>query len=119
MGVARGVFSNESGLGSAPIVPPRRAPPSRSAQGLVSMTQTFIDTIVVCTMTGAGHPGDRRLGLGETGGTLTTNAFSTGLPGDWAARRRSCRLMLFAYTTCSAGATTARRAGSTCSGARW
>ena len=50
-GVARGVFSNESGLGSAPIAAAAAKTDSPTRQALVSMTQTFIDTLVVCTMT--------------------------------------------------------------------
>ncbi len=52
MGVARGLFSNESGLGSAPIAAAAAQTKNPVNQALVSMTQTFIDTIVVCTMTG-------------------------------------------------------------------
>jgi len=52
MGVARGIFSNESGLGSSPIAAAAAKTHNPVAQGLVSMTQTFIDTIVVCTFTG-------------------------------------------------------------------
>ena len=52
MGVARGVFSNESGLGSAPIAAAAAQTKSPITQALVSMTQTFIDTLIVCTMTG-------------------------------------------------------------------
>lgn len=51
-GVARGVFSNESGLGSAPIAAAAAKTNSPVRQGLISMTGTFIDTIVICTMTG-------------------------------------------------------------------
>ncbi len=51
-GVARGVFSNESGLGSAPIAAAAAKTDSCVEQGLVSMTGTFIDTIIICTMTG-------------------------------------------------------------------
>jgi AGCS family alanine or glycine:cation symporter len=51
-GVARGVFSNESGLGSSPIAAAAARTKTPTAQALVSMTQTFIDTIVVCSMTG-------------------------------------------------------------------
>jgi len=52
MGVARGVFSNESGLGSAPIAAAAAQTREPVAQAMVSMTQTFIDTLVVCTLTG-------------------------------------------------------------------
>ena len=51
-GVARGIFSNESGLGSAPIAAAAAKTKEPVRQGLVSMTGTFIDTIVICTMTG-------------------------------------------------------------------
>ena len=51
-GVARGVFSNESGLGSSPIAAAAAQTSHPVVQALVSMTQTFIDTIIVCTMTG-------------------------------------------------------------------
>ena len=51
-GVARGIFSNESGLGSAPIAAAAAMTKEPARQGLVSMTGTFIDTIVICTMTG-------------------------------------------------------------------
>lgn len=51
-GVARGVFSNESGLGSAPIVAAAAKTKWPAEQGLISMTGTFIDTIIICTLTG-------------------------------------------------------------------
>mgnify|MGYP000084427067 CR=1 FL=1 len=51
-GIARGIFSNESGLGSAPIAAAAAKTKEPVRQGLVSMTGTFIDTIVICTMTG-------------------------------------------------------------------
>ena len=51
-GIARGIFSNESGLGSAPIAAAAAQTKEPARQGLVSMTGTFIDTIVICTMTG-------------------------------------------------------------------
>ena len=51
-GIARGVFSNESGLGSAPIVAAAAKTKWPAEQGLISMTGTFIDTIIICTLTG-------------------------------------------------------------------
>ena len=51
-GIARGLFSNESGLGSAPIVAAAAKTKWPAEQGLISMTGTFIDTIIICTMTG-------------------------------------------------------------------
>ena len=58
-GVARGIFSNEAGLGSAPIAAAAAQTKEPVRQGLVSMTGTFIDTIVICTMTGLFHRSDR------------------------------------------------------------
>ena len=69
-GVARGVFSNESGLGSAPIVAAAAKTKWPAEQGLVSMTGTFIDTIIICTLTG----------LTERGGA-DTGRFHAGLSG--------------------------------------
>ena len=51
-GVARGVFSNESGLGSAPIAAAAAKTNEPVEQGLISMTGTFIDTLIICTLTG-------------------------------------------------------------------
>ncbi|WP_161945292.1 alanine:cation symporter family protein, partial [Streptococcus suis] len=51
-GIARGVFSNESGLGSAPIAAAAAKSDNPVEQGLISMTGTFIDTIIICTLTG-------------------------------------------------------------------
>jgi len=97
MGVARGVFSNESGLGSAPIAAAAAQTKSPISQALVSMTQTFIDTIVVCTMTGlvlilTGFWSD-----GRTGAELTTVAFAAGMPG--GAHIVTIGIILFAYST--------------------
>jgi len=80
-GVARGVFSNESGLGSAPIAAAAAKTKSCVRQGLISMTGTFIDTIIVCTMTGlvliqSGLWSD----AGLEGTALTSAAFKGGLP---------------------------------------
>lgn len=79
-GIARGIFSNEAGLGSAPIAAAAAATKSCARQGLVSMTGVFIDTIIVCTMTGltivltgAWHQ------EGITGVAVTSYAFSQGM----------------------------------------
>ena len=77
-GVARGIFSNESGLGSAPIAAAAKTKePVR--QGLVSMTGTFIDTIVICTMTGLAIVLTQSYTTGLDGAAMTTHAFSVGL----------------------------------------
>ncbi|MDD9304033.1 MAG: sodium:alanine symporter family protein [Desulfobacter sp.] len=97
MGVARGVFSNESGLGSAPIAAAAAQTKHPVSQALVSMTQTFIDTIVVCTMTGLVLILTGAWNSGQTGAELTTTAFQAGIPG--GAYIVTVGLMLFAYST--------------------
>ena len=97
MGVARGVFSNESGLGSAPIAAAAAQTKHPVAQALVSMTQTFIDTIVVCTLTGLVLILTGSWNSGHTGAELTTIAFQAGIPG--GAYIVTIGLILFAYST--------------------
>ncbi|WP_027723140.1 alanine/glycine:cation symporter family protein [Maridesulfovibrio zosterae] len=97
MGVARGVFSNESGLGSAPIAAAAAQTKSPITQALVSMTQTFIDTIIVCTMTGLVLILTGAWSNGATGAELTTIAFSKGMPG--GEHIVTIGLILFAYST--------------------
>jgi AGCS family alanine or glycine:cation symporter len=82
-GIARGVFSNESGLGSAPIAAAAAQTKDPVTQALVSMTQTFIDTIVVCSLTGFVILSSGTWTSGVTGAALTSNSFSTALPGTW------------------------------------
>ncbi|MDN5571073.1 MAG: sodium:alanine symporter family protein [Propionibacteriaceae bacterium] len=100
MGVARGIFSNESGMGSAAIAAAAAQTSHPTRQGLVSMTQTFIDTIIVVTMTG--------LVLVITGtwtggranaSTLTSQAFDAGLGVTWGHYIVTIALMMFAYST--------------------
>lgn len=80
-GIARGIFSNESGLGSAPIAAAAAQTKEPVRQGLVSMTGTFIDTIIVCTMTGLSIvlTGAWQVD-GLEGVQITTYAFNNGLP---------------------------------------
>ena len=102
-GVARGVFSNEAGLGSAPIAAAAAKTDHPVRQALVSMTGTFLDTIVVCSITGLvlavtgvwqqANPATL------TGAALTTAAFSAGLPGSWGGIVVSIGIILFAYST--------------------
>lgn len=100
-GVARGIFSNEAGLGSAPIAAAAAKTTEPARQGLVTMTGTFIDTIIVCTMTGLSivMAGSHEKGL--EGVAITTDAFSYGLP--FPERVSSFILMVclavFAFTT--------------------
>ena len=97
MGVARGVFSNESGLGSAPIAAAAARTKSPITQALVSMTQTFIDTLIVCTMTGLVLILTGAWSNGQNGAELTTTAFAAGMPG--GAYIVTIGLILFAYST--------------------
>lgn len=99
MGVARGVFSNESGLGSAPIAAAAAQTKHPVTQALVSMTQTFIDTLVVCTMTGLVLILTGTWNSGKNGAELTSFAFSQGLPGAWGNIIVAVGLILFAYST--------------------
>lgn len=99
-GVARGIFSNESGMGSAAIAAAAAKTSHPVRQGLVSMTQTFIDTLIVVTITGlvivtAGVWDTGR----ETAGVMTANAFSTALPGDWGGTIVSLSIIFFAFST--------------------
>ncbi|NHC62590.1 alanine/glycine:cation symporter family protein [Paenalcaligenes suwonensis] len=97
-GVARGVFSNEAGMGSAPIAAAAAKTDHAGRQALVSMTGTFLDTIVVCSITGivlvmAGQYAD-----GSTGAALTTHSFNAMLPG-WGGYIVTFGLVFFAYST--------------------
>ena len=100
-GVARGIFSNEAGLGSAPIAAAAARTSEPVRQGLVTMTGTFIDTIVVCTMTGLSivMAGSHEKGL--EGVAVTTDAFQHGLPFPEriSAFMLMCCLAVFAFTT--------------------
>ena len=78
-GISRGIFSNESGLGSAPIAAAAAKTDSCVEQGLVSMTGTFIDTVVICTMTGIAILLTNSHTSGLEGAAMTTQAFSNGL----------------------------------------
>ena len=79
-GVARGIFSNEAGLGSAPIAAAAAQTHEPVRQGLVSMTGTFLDTIVVCSLTGLSIIMTGAHNLGYDGSAVTTKAFEMGLP---------------------------------------
>ncbi len=81
IGVARGIFSNESGLGSSPIAAAAAQTKNPMTQALVSMTQTFIDTIVVCSFTGFAILSTGLWKSGKTGAELTSLAFEYNLSG--------------------------------------
>ena len=97
-GVARGVFSNEAGMGSAPIAAAAAKTDHPVRQGLVSMTCTFLDTIVVCSITGIVLVMGGLYTNGETGAALTTHTFAQLLPGagGWIV---TFGLVFFAYST--------------------
>ncbi|TPG91274.1 alanine/glycine:cation symporter family protein [Haemophilus haemolyticus] len=99
-GVARGIFSNESGLGSAPIAAAAAQTHEPVRQGLISMTGTFLDTIIVCTMTGivlvlTGAWNNPEL----AGATVTNYAFAQGLGTSIGATIVTVGLLFFAFTT--------------------
>ena len=101
-GVARGIFSNEAGLGSAPIAAAAAKTNEPVRQGLVTMTGTFIDTIIVCTMTGLAIIMSGSHNTAELKGVMITmDAFDYGLP--FSERVSSFILMsclaVFAFTT--------------------
>ncbi len=97
-GVARGVFSNEAGLGSAPIAHAAARTDDPVRQGTIGMMGTFIDTILVCTMTGLVIVVTGSWTGGETGASLSAQAFGSGLPlvGEHVV---SFGLVVFAFTT--------------------
>ena len=99
-GVSRGVFSNEAGLGSAPIAAAAAKTNSPARQGLISMTGTFFDTIVICTMTGIVIVLTGMYNSPLEGTALTTAAFGAGLPialiGKYVV---NIGLVFFAFTT--------------------
>ncbi|MEF9919343.1 MAG: alanine:cation symporter family protein, partial [Eubacterium sp.] len=103
-GVARGVFSNEAGLGSAPIAAAAAKTDHPSRQGYINMTGTFFDTLVVCSITGLVIASSGVLGkfnaAGEllTGADLTINAFQSAL-GPIGAYVVTIGIMLFAFST--------------------
>ena len=99
MGVARGLFSNESGLGSSPIAAAAAQTRDPGTQALVSMTQTFIDTLIVCSMTGLVIIVTGSWTSGLNGAELTSNAFSIGLDSILGSIVVSIGLALFAYST--------------------
>jgi len=97
-GVARGVFSNEAGLGSAPIAHAAAATAGPVHQGVVAMLGCFIDTIIVCTFTGLAIITSGVWTSGETGAALTSMAFETTLPGI-GGNIVAVALAIFAFTT--------------------
>ena len=100
MGVARGIFSNESGMGSAAIAAAAAKTTHPVRQGLVSMTQTFIDTIIVVTMTGLVIITTGVWNTGEdNAANMTAQAFSKGLGSEWGGTIVSLSIVFFAFST--------------------
>lgn len=97
-GVARGVFSNESGLGSAPIAAAAAKTHWPAEQGLISMTGTFIDSIIICTLTGLTLVITGIWSTDTSAALMTQGAFST-VFGSFGATTLSICLVLFAFTT--------------------
>lgn len=103
-GISRGIFSNEAGLGSAPIASAAAKTNDAVRQGMVTMTGTFIDTIIICTMTGLAIVigGSYAPELGLEGVEVTTHAFQSGLsflPSEVSAFILMICLIFFAFTT--------------------
>lgn len=98
-GVARGVFSNEAGLGSAPIAHAAAKTNNPIRQGTVAMLGTFIDTIIICSITGLVIMVTGAWQSGENGASLSAHAFNLGLPGGWGQYIVSIGLAIFAFTT--------------------
>jgi AGCS family alanine or glycine:cation symporter len=98
MGVARGIFSNEAGLGSAPIAHAAAQSNNAIQQGTVAMLGTFIDTLIICTITGLVIMVTGEWTGGQTGASLSSSAFHTGLPGI-GGYVVTLGLALFAFTT--------------------
>ncbi|SKB76403.1 alanine or glycine:cation symporter, AGCS family [Lachnospiraceae bacterium] len=100
-GIARGIFSNEAGIGSAPIAAAAAKVDEPVEQGLVSMLGTVIDTLIICTMTGLCIIVTGAWDMGLEGAAVTTRAFQIGLP--IPAQAASFLLMIclvfFAFTT--------------------
>jgi len=101
-GITRGIFSNEAGLGSAPIASAAAKTNDHVRQGLVTMTGTFIDTIVICTMTGLAILINGSHETGLEGVEVTTHAFNNGLsflPAQFSSLILMVCLVFFAFTT--------------------
>lgn len=99
-GIARGVFSNESGLGSAPMAAAAAKTDSCVKQGLISMTGTFFDTIIICTMTGLTLVVTNAWQSDYAGAAMTSYAFASGMNSSFIGPMMvTVGLMFFAFTT--------------------
>jgi alanine or glycine:cation symporter, AGCS family len=99
VGIARGLFSNEAGLGSAPLVHAAARTDHPVRQGLYGIFEVFVDTVLVCTVTGLVIIATGVWNSGATGAALAGAAFSAGLPGTSGNILVTVCLVLFAYST--------------------
>ena len=98
-GIARGLFSNEAGLGSAPIVHAAATTDHPVRQGMYGIFEVFVDTILICTTTGLVILLTGVWSADATGAVLSARAFETGLPGTWGHIVVTTGLVLFAFST--------------------
>ncbi|MBI4478068.1 MAG: sodium:alanine symporter family protein [Acidobacteria bacterium] len=98
-GVARGLFSNEAGLGSAPMVHAAAQTDHPVRQGMYGIFEVFVDTILICTMTGLVILVTDTWTVGLNGAALSAKAFETGLPGVWGGFVVTTGIVLFSFST--------------------
>jgi AGCS family alanine or glycine:cation symporter len=98
-GIARGLFSNEAGLGSAPIVHAAANTDHPVRQGMYGIFEVFVDTILICSTTGLVILVTGAWSSGATGASLSAQAFETGLPGTWGHVVVTGGLLLFSFST--------------------
>ncbi len=99
MGIARGLFSNEAGLGSAPIVHASASTDHPVRQGLYGIFEVFVDSLVVCLLTGFTILATGAWTTGANGAALSAKAFEIGLPGVWGGLVVSTSVVTFAFST--------------------
>ena len=98
-GIARGLFSNEAGLGSAPIVHAAATTDHPVRQGMYGIFEVFVDTLLICTTTGLVILVTDTWTTGATGAALSAKAFETGLPGTWGHLVVTAGMILFSFST--------------------
>jgi alanine or glycine:cation symporter, AGCS family len=98
-GIARGLFSNEAGLGSAPMVHAAAQTDHPVRQGLYGIFEVFVDTVLICSVSGLVILVTDTWTLGLNGAALSARAFETGLPGTWGGIVVTGGILLFSYST--------------------
>jgi alanine or glycine:cation symporter, AGCS family len=98
-GIARGLFSNEAGLGSAPMVHAAADTDHPVRQGLYGIFEVFVDTLLICTTTGLVILVTGSWSNGATGAALSAQAFEIGLPGAWGDIVVTTGILLFSFST--------------------